>query len=68
MNIFDALSQQKQPVQDTRITCSNGLLSISNAVFGVALFKAGYSDIDDYISDIALDDREQFLKQIGQYD
>jgi len=68
MNILDALSQQKKkPDSNNRVTCDNGYLSISDAVFGVALYKAGYTDIDDYIADIPLDKREQFLIQIGAY-
>jgi glucokinase len=68
MNILEALAQQKQKVENGRVLCDNGLLSINDAVFGVALFKAGYDCIDEYIQDIPLDKREQFLKQIGAYD
>ena len=69
MHILDALSQQKKkPDSNNRVTCDNGYLSISDAVFGVALYKAGYTDIDDYIADIPLDKREQFLIQIGVYE
>jgi len=65
MDILKALAKQKQPVKNERITCSNGFLSISDAVFGVALFKAGYDEIDYYIKYIPLEDREQFLRQIN---
>jgi len=69
ISIIDALSQQKKkPDSNNRVTCENGCLSISDAVFGVALYKAGYADIDDYIADIPTDKREQFLKQIGYYE
>jgi len=65
MNILEALEQQKQSIENERITCSNGFLSISDAVFGVAIFKAGYTQIDEYLTDIKLEDREQFLRKIN---
>jgi len=65
ISILEALAKQKQPVKNERITCSNGFLSISDAVFGVALFKAGYTEIDEYLTDIKLEDREKFLRQIN---
>jgi hypothetical protein len=69
MDILEALAQQKKkPDESCRVMCDDGLLSISDAVFSVALFKAGYEYIDEYITGIPLDKREQFLKQIGAYD
>jgi glucokinase len=68
MDILQALAQQKQKVENGRVLCDDGLLSISDAVFEVALYRHGYTDIDDYVTDIPLDKREQFLKQIGAYD
>ena len=69
MNILEALAQQKQkPDSNKRIMCDDGLLSISDAVFSIALYKAGYEYIDEYISDIQIVDRKQFLKQIGSYE
>jgi hypothetical protein len=67
MNILEALAQQKKNADNGRVLCDDGLLSISDAVFGVALFKAGYDCIDEYITDIPLDKREQFLIKIGTY-
>ena len=67
MDILQALSQQNQKVENGRVLCDDGLLSISDAVFGVALYKAGYDCIDDYLTDIPLDKREKFLIQIGAY-
>jgi len=65
ISILEALRKQKQPIKSERITCSNGFLSISDAVFGVALFKAGCTEIDYYIKHIPLEDREQFLRKIN---
>jgi bifunctional N-acetylglucosamine-1-phosphate-uridyltransferase/glucosamine-1-phosphate-acetyltransferase GlmU-like protein len=71
MNILEALSQQKKkPEENKRIMCENGLLSISDAVFEANISLLGYDDedIDYYLTDIPLDKREQFLRQIGAYD
>jgi hypothetical protein len=64
MNIIDALSKQKKQ-ESVRVMCDDGFLSISDAVFSVALYNAMYVDIYAYMTDIKLEERGKFLKQIG---
>ena len=66
MDILAALATQHKPEKhDTaRITLSDGLLSISDAVFMVSLYRAGYMDIDSCLTDVKLEDRDEFLRSI----
>ena len=64
MDILEALKQQKTPLLQDRVICNDGLLSISDAVFKVALYQAGYRDIDDAMDCIALENRDLFLRSI----
>jgi hypothetical protein len=65
MDILEALKQQKTPLLQERAMCNDGLLSISDAVFKVALYQAGYRDIDDAMDCIALENRNVFLRSIN---
>jgi hypothetical protein len=65
MDILEALKQQKTPLLQERAMCNDGLLSISDAVFKVALYQAGYRDIDDAMDCIALENRDVFLRSIN---
>ena len=66
MNILEALAQQNQKVENGRVLCDDGLLSVSDAVFEANLSILGYNDddIDFYLDDIPLDKRHKFLQQV----
>lgn len=64
MNILEALNQSTKKLQsNTRIITSDGLYSVSDAVFYATLFRLG-KEPSDYI-DTPLEDRGEVLKQLG---
>lgn len=63
MNILEALAEITK--KEERVVCNDGLMSVSDAVWGACLHRLGLN-AEDY-NDIELDERHIFLDHLDKF-